>query len=202
MIAPPRSNRALVLGLVAIVAGMGGMAYAAVPLYKLFCQVTGFAGTPLRADAATGTVVDRTVTVILDATVNDALPWRFRAEERRVTLRIGEERLAFYRAENRSDRAVIGTATFNVSPAKAAPYFNKIQCFCFTEQRLEAGEAVEMPVSFFVDPAILDDPGTRDLREITLSYTFFRAVGDSAAAATRPGADSAGAVAAPAGRVN
>lgn len=202
MIAPPRSNRALVLGLVAIVAGMGGMAYAAVPLYKLFCQVTGFAGTPLRADAATGTVVDRTVTVILDATVNDALPWRFRAEERRVTLRIGEERLAFYRAENRSDRAVIGTATFNVSPAKAAPYFNKIQCFCFTEQRLEAGETVEMPVSFFVDPAILDDPGTRDLREITLSYTFFRAVGDSAAAATRPGADSAGAVAAPAGRVN
>jgi len=202
VIAPPRSNRALVLGLVAIVAGMGGMAYAAVPLYKLFCQVTGFAGTPLRADAATGTVVDRTVTVILDATVNDALPWRFRAEERRVTLRIGEERLAFYRAENRSDRAVIGTATFNVSPAKAAPYFNKIQCFCFTEQRLEAGETVEMPVSFFVDPAILDDPGTRDLREITLSYTFFRAVGDSAAAATRPGADSAGAVAAPAGRVN
>ena len=160
--------------LAGLVVAMVGLAYASVPLYKLFCQVTGFAGTPLRGDGPSTASVDETITIRFDANVQSQLPWRFEPIDRSVTIRIGENGLIAYRARNLSSQPLVGTATFNVTPEKAAPYFVKIQCFCFSEQRLDAGETVDMPVAFFVDPAILDDPGVRDLKTITLSYTFFR----------------------------
>ena len=160
------------------VGGMVGLAFASVPLYRLFCQVTGFGGTPKTVDvaapaatAATGKVF----TVMLDANVNPSLNWRFRPEVRKIKVRLGEETLALYKARNLADHAVTGTATFNVTPFKAAEYVSKIDCFCFTEQRLEAGQEVPMAVSFYIDPAILDDPDTRQLVDIVLSYTFYPA---------------------------
>ena len=181
-----RSRRVTALALVGIVAGMTGLAFASVPLYRLFCQVTGFGGTPrvaLDAEAGGADRDGRTITVRFDANVNPALPWRFRPEQRRVEVPLGESALAVYRAENLSDTAVIGTATFNVTPNKAAPYFVKVQCFCFDEQRLEPNGGIDMPVSFYVDPAIADDPDTRDVSTITLSYTFFRSPADSSQSA-------------------
>ena len=182
-----RSRNFAVLGLtLGIVVAMFGLVAASVPLYQLFCQVTGFGGTTQRADAPSDVVSDRQITVRFNADVNSKLPWRFQPAQRDVTLAIGEEGLAFYRATNLSARTVTGTATFNVTPFKAGPYFNKIQCFCFTEQTLKPGETVDMPVTFFVDPAILDDPDLADVHTITLSYTFFEAVGSSAAEEEKP----------------
>lgn len=185
-----RSRRVTALALIGVVVGMTGLAFASVPLYRLFCQVTGYGGTPrVAVDGPAAGSVDtagRTVTVRFDANVNPALPWRFRPEQRRVEVPLGESALAFYRAENLSDMPVIGTATFNVTPNKAAPYFVKVQCFCFDEQRLEAGAGVDMPVSFYVDPAIAEDPDTRDVSTITLSYTFFRAAADLSRSAAIP----------------
>lgn len=170
-----RSNRRVALGLASLVVGMVGVSYAAVPLYRWICQVTGFGGTTMRADKAPDSVGERVITVRFNADIAGAdLPWRFRPVEKQVTLRVGEERLAFYRASNLSKSAVTGTATFNVTPHKAAPYFNKLACFCFSEQELAAGETIDMPVSFFIDPAIVNDPKLRDVDTITLSYTFFR----------------------------
>ncbi len=157
-----------------VAAVMVGMSFAAVPLYEAFCRVTGFAGTPKVAEAAPDKAIERTIVIRFNADVDPALPWRFRAAQDKVKLRIGEQSLAFYRAKNLSDRAIIGTASFNVTPLKAGQYFNKIECFCFTEQRLEAGGEIDMPVAFFVDPAIADDPNLDDVREITLSYTFYQ----------------------------
>lgn len=174
-------NRAVAMVAVGVVAGMVGLAYASVPLYRLFCQVTGYGGTTQRAEAASEVVADRKITVRFNADVNSRLPWRFAPEQREVTLAIGETGLAFYRATNQSAETVTGTATFNVTPFKAGPYFNKIECFCFTEQALEPGQSVDMPVTFFVDPAILEDPDLADVHTITLSYTFFRAQADGAA---------------------
>lgn len=174
-------NRAVAMVAVGVVAGMVGLAYASVPLYRLFCQVTGYGGTTQRAEAAGEVVADRKITVRFNADVNSRLPWRFAPEQREVTLAIGETGLAFYRATNQSAETVTGTATFNVTPFKAGPYFNKIECFCFTEQALEPGQSVDMPVTFFVDPAILEDPDLADVHTITLSYTFFRARADGAA---------------------
>jgi cytochrome c oxidase assembly protein subunit 11 len=175
-----RRNGATAIVLCAIAAVMIGMSYAAVPLYRLFCQVTGFGGTTQVSEAATGAVSSRVITVRFDANTGGDLPWRFRPVQRRVDVRIGEETLAFYRAENRSGRRVVGTATFNVTPHKAGPYFDKIDCFCFTEQALDPGEVVDMPVSFFIDPAVLEDPDLDDVTTITLSYTFFeKESGDS-----------------------
>ena len=169
-----RSNRRVGLIAAAVVAGMTGMAFAAVPLYQMFCQVTGFAGTTQRADAAAGAVEGTTITVRFDSNVNQGLPWKFHQKQNTQTLKIGEQGMAFYQATNLSDEPVTGTATFNVSPDIAGSYFNKIECFCFTEQRLEPGQSVDMPVVYFIDPAILDDPQASKISEITLSYTFYK----------------------------
>ena len=152
---------------------MLGMAYAAVPLYQMFCQVTGFGGTTQRAAAAPPTALDRRVTVRFDANTAGGLTWTFQPDIPTLDVRIGEETLAFYRAKNTSQQPLTGTATFNVAPEAAGRYFNKIECFCFTEQTLKPGEAVEMPVSFFVDPDIVNDSDARHISQITLSYTFY-----------------------------
>jgi cytochrome c oxidase assembly protein subunit 11 len=182
MSAPERSeavrrNRRVALTCAAVVAGMTGLAFASAPLYDLFCRVTGFGGTPLRAESLPRNLdpSERTITVRFNANIGGQdMPWRFQPVQREVKVRPGEEMLVFYRASNPTGQAVSGQATFNVTPEKAGQYFNKIACFCFEEQKLEAGQSVDMPVSFFVDPAILSDPKTRDVSTITLSYTFFR----------------------------
>jgi len=170
-----RANRRVVISLVLLVGAMAGMSFAAVPLYRLFCATTGYGGTTMRADTAPHEVVDRKITVRFDANVSSGLSWNFAPEQREVTLKIGENALAFYRASNTSQAPLTGTATFNVTPEIAGSYFNKIECFCFTEQTLQPGQTADFPVSFFVDPAILKDPDAKNLQEITLSYTFFRA---------------------------
>lgn len=165
-----------------VVAGMTGLAFASVPLYQLFCQVTGFGGTPqVGLSEKSGVVVsDQRITVRFDANVSPSLPWRFKPEQREVEVRIGESSLAVYEAANLAERPVSGHATFNVTPYKAAQYFVKVACFCFDDQTLEPGQRVDMPVSFYVDPEILNDVNTRDVKTITLSYTFFRSEQDEA----------------------
>ena len=173
--ATPRKNRRLMVTLVLVVFGMIGMSYAAVPLYRIFCQVTGFGGTTQvsTAENAEGVeVIDRPMTVRFDAMAN-GLPWAFQPVERKVELKVGESIVAYYRAQNQSDRPVVGTATFNVTPLKAGQYFNKIECFCFTEQLLEPGQSIDMPVQFFIDPEIAKDRNLDEVKTITLSYTFF-----------------------------
>lgn len=154
---------------------MLGLGYASVPLYRIFCQVTGFGGTPGRVDeaqAATVKGVGRMITVRFDTNTERGLGWDFRPEVRKQDLPIGERKIAVFDARNDSGRDMVGQAVFNVSPEQAGQYFKKIQCFCFNEQKLAAGESVRMPVIYYVDPAILDDPNTRNIAEITLSYTF------------------------------
>ena len=168
------------LALSLIVCAMTGLAFASVPLYRLFCQVTGFGGTTQVAEELPETVAERLVTVRFNANVNPKLPWGFEPLDRTVTVRVGEPGLAFYRAVNQSEQPATGTATFNVTPLKVGQYFNKVQCFCFEEQRLDPGEAMEMGVSFFIDPAMLDDPNLVDITTVTLSYTFFRSLEDQA----------------------
>ena len=168
----PRRNRWTLTVLVAVVAGMVGGAYASVPLYRIFCQVTGFGGTTNVAKGPSERVSDRVITIRFDATVN-GVPWAFQPVQRSIRTHVGENTLAFYRAENHGSTAVTGTATFNVTPLKAGQYFSKIECFCFTEQRLEPGQSVDMPVSFFVDPALEKDRNLDDVTTITLSYTFY-----------------------------
>ena len=158
---------------------MVAMSFAAVPAYRAFCQVTGWGGTTQRAEADADRTLARKITVRFDANVNQGLAWRFKPEQASQTLQIGETGLAFYEAENQSSEPVSGSATFNVSPAKAGLYFRKIECFCFTRQTLQPGETVSMPVTYFVDPAIADDKNLDDVQTITLSYTFF-AFDDSA----------------------
>ena len=170
-----RGGRRTAAFLVGIVVAMGALAYASVPLYRLFCQVTGFGGTTQRAEQVAGPVLDREIEVRFNADISDDLAWSFRPVERTLRARVVEEVLAFYRAENIGSEVLVGSATFNVTPLKAGQYFSKIECFCFTEQRLGPGESVDMPVSFFVDPAIAEDPGLDDVSTITLSYTFFKA---------------------------
>lgn len=168
--------------LAGIVVGMIGLTYASVPLYRLFCQATGYDGSTARAARAPAAPIDRTVTVRFNADVNGALPWSFQPVQRQVTLRLGEPAVAYYRARNLSSQRITGTATFNVTPFAVGPYFNKIQCFCFTEQTLEPGQSADLAVQFFVDPRMLDDPELPDVRAVTLSYTFFRAAADPASA--------------------
>lgn len=171
-----RSHLRVVLPLMGVLVAMSTAVYYAVPLYQLFCQVTGFGGTVQRAEAAApGGTGTRVFTVRLDGSVDRTLPWSFRPVNREITMRAGEEKLGHYSARNKSDQPVTGTATFNVTPQKAGQYFVKVACFCFTKQRLAAGRSVDMPVSFYIDPAILKDPNLRDVRTITLSYTFYRA---------------------------
>jgi cytochrome c oxidase assembly protein subunit 11 len=156
-----------------IVVAMIGLSYAAVPLYRLFCEVTGFDGTPQRAAAAPGAVPGREITVDFDANTGPGLPWSFAPAQRRLTVRLGEEAIAHYRAANHAARPVTGTAVFNVTPDLAGRYFNKIQCFCFLEQTLQPGQSVDMPVVFFIDPKIAEDKDLASLSTITLSYTFY-----------------------------
>jgi len=174
----PSRNTRLALILAVVVCGMVGFSFAMVPLYSLFCQVTGWGGTTQMAEQAPAVVSDRVITVRFNADVNDKLPWTFGPVVREVKVKVGESRLAFFRASNVGEQAVTGTAAFNVTPLKAGQYFNKIACFCFTEQRLQPGETIDMPVSFFVDPAILADPNLDEVNTITLSYTFFRDLDD------------------------
>ncbi|KPP93373.1 MAG: cytochrome c oxidase assembly protein [Erythrobacter sp.] len=176
------SRRNLRTGLFALLfaAFMLGLGYAAVPLYDLFCRVTGFAGTTQVAsedDAARAAAagVNRTISVRFDASTASGMPWSFRPDQRTETVRIGERDIATYTAVNNSDEPITGTATFNVEPAQAGRYFQKVQCFCFTEQTLQPGEKVNMPVLFYIDPAIEQDEVMADVEQITLSYTFHRA---------------------------
>ena len=171
-------NRRIGLVCAGVVASMVALSFASAPLYRLFCQVTGFGGATLRAERAPDRVLDRVVTVRFNADVASDLPWTFRPSQRDVTVRIGERALAFYTATNNSDRPVTGQATFNVTPEKTGQYFNKLQCFCFEEQTLAPHQTVEMPVTFFVDPEIASNRNANDVREIILSYTFFRAAND------------------------
>jgi cytochrome c oxidase assembly protein subunit 11 len=160
---------------VAALAVMVGLVAASVPLYSLFCRVSGFGGTPRIASGTTGVPVGAgTVVVRFDGTVMKGLPWRFAPVRTSMRVRLGEPNIAYFSAENTSNEAITGTASFNVTPAKAGPYVDKIQCFCFSEQRLGPGQRVEMPVSFYIDPAIASDPNTSDVTTITLSYAFFR----------------------------
>lgn len=166
-------NRRLAAILTVVACGMVGMAFAAVPLYRVFCQVTGYGGTTQVADAAPQQVLDRTMTIRFEGFIDDDLPWRFRPEQRSVTVKVGEPALIFFKAENLSELPTAGVATFNVTPLKIGQYFNKVQCFCFNEQVLQPGEKVDMGVSFFVDPAIAEDANAAEVNTITLSYTFF-----------------------------
>jgi cytochrome c oxidase assembly protein subunit 11 len=155
-----------------LAATMVGVSFAAVPLYELFCDVTGFGGTPLRAEKAPGAVAGE-VGVRFDANIDPKLPWRFEPIRRTIRIAPGARTQVAYRATNLTARATTGQAMFNVTPAKAGQYFSKIECFCFVEQTLKGGQSFDMPVIFFVDPKIGDDPDTRNIDEITLSYTFY-----------------------------
>ena len=179
-------NLRTVGGSLAILMAMSVLVVYAVPLYQYFCRVTGYGGTTQTAAAAPATVGTRVITIRFNADVSPGLPWGFQPVRREIKVRVGERKLAFYAARNRSREAVTGTATFNVTPQKAGQYFNKIACFCFDKQRLEPGQAVDMPVSFFIDPAIVKDRNMDDVTTITLSYTFFRAVSGSGKPATAP----------------
>lgn len=166
------SSRNIALLCSAVVLGMIGLSYASVPLYRIFCQMTGFGGTTQRAQAAPEQVLTRQIIVRFDASVAKGLNWQFAPEQGPQTLKIGEVGLAFFRAKNLTDVPLSGTASFNVTPAKAGAYFSKIECFCFTEQQLAAGQEIDMPVQYFIDPSIEDDENMHDVKTITLSYTF------------------------------
>ena len=167
-----RKNARTAMLMALIVAAMIGVAFASVPLYRMFCQLTGFAGTPLRASEAPGAVAGE-VGVRFDANVHPGLPWRFEPAQTTVRVEPGARTQIFYKAQNLTARPITGQAVFNVSPDQAGKYFNKIECFCFTEQTLKGGQSVDMPVVFFVDPKIATDPDTKGIDEITLSYTFY-----------------------------
>lgn len=165
----PQRTLAQTLGVVVF---MGGLGFASVPLYDFFCRVTGYGGTTQVAQSESAVILDQTVRVRFDASKERGFPWEFRPVERTMDVRLGETNLAFYEAYNPTDRPVAGIASFNVTPFAAGVHFAKIHCFCFEFQVLQPGERVQMPVSFFVDPAMLDDPEARGIRQITLSYTF------------------------------
>ena len=178
-----RSNTRVALMAAGFALAMLALGFASVPLYRLFCQVTGFGGTTMRATESDAAIAERlaasagggTISVRFDASQDRGLPWRFVPAQNTQQVAIGQRQMAFYTARNNSDRAVTGRATFNVEPARAGPHFNKIQCFCFTEQTLQPGEEVRMPVLYYVDPKAKDDPAMKDVEQITLSYTFHRA---------------------------
>ncbi len=168
-----RSNGRLAMGLGVMVCGMVGLSFAAVPLYELFCQVTGYGGTTQVSEAMPDEILEREMKIRFDANVSPDLPWAFKPDQRQVSVKLGEPTLIFYVATNEAEVATAGTATFNVTPQKAGQYFNKVQCFCFTEQLLNPGQRMDMGVSFFVDPALAEDPNMAEVKTITLSYTFF-----------------------------
>jgi cytochrome c oxidase assembly protein subunit 11 len=172
-----RKNRKIGLTFFGVALAMLGLGYASVPLYRLFCQTTGFGGTPQiasEAKAATINVVDQTVSVRFDSNIDSDVPWSFKPEETTKTVKLGERYMAFFIAKNNSDKPITGQASYNIEPEQAAIYFNKIQCFCFTRQTLKPHEEVRMPVTFFVDPKMLKDENANDVEQITLSYTFHK----------------------------
>ena len=166
----PQKTVSQTVGLVVV---MGGLAWASVPFYDWFCRVTGFGGTPGISETADTDILDQTITVRFDASLDSKMPWEFKPVEREMTLRIGETGLAFYEAYNPSGRPVAGSASYNVAPYQAGGFFSKIQCFCFEEQVLQPGERVLMPVTFYVDPEIVTDRDAKYVHTITLSYTFY-----------------------------
>lgn len=167
------SNAVIAMACVAFFVAMIGMSYAAVPLYRIFCQVTGYGGTTQRVEQASDSILDRKITVRFDANTAGGLPWQFEPVQRELTMRIGETVKAHYTARNLFDMPTRGRATFNVIPLSAGAYFNKIECFCFTDTELKPDETLDMPVVFFVDPDIVDVPELENVGSITLSYTFF-----------------------------
>ena len=174
-------NLRVAFGAATLVCVMLGLSFAAVPFYKAFCKATGFGGTTQRADAAPAKSTDQVISIRFDANTSGALNWDFQPRQTEMKIKIGEQALAFFDAKNISDKALTGSAVFNVTPPAAGAYFNKIQCFCFTKQTLNAGETKEFPVSYFVDPAILEDADAKGIHEITLSYTFYPAEADKPA---------------------
>ena len=166
----PQRTALLTVGVVLL---MGSLAWAAVPFYDWFCRVTGFGGITDTAEAGSDVILDETITVRFDGSLERDMPWTFKPAQREMEVRIGETALAFYEATNPTDRTVAGQASYNVTPYDAGGFFDKIDCFCFTEQVLEPGESVMMPVSFYVDPAIVDDREGQYVHTITLSYTFY-----------------------------
>jgi cytochrome c oxidase assembly protein subunit 11 len=187
-------------GLIAFAAALAmlGVGYAAVPLYRLFCQVTGFGGTTMRAteaeaaraEAASVEVASRVMTVRFDANVARGFPWQFAPAQVKDRVSVGARDMAIYTAKNLSDKPITGTATFNVEPERVGKYFNKVQCFCFTEQTLQPGQEVRMPVLYFIDPAIMQDEEARDVEAVTLSYTFHPIAGETAKGLDRTGSGS------------
>ncbi|WP_374651706.1 cytochrome c oxidase assembly protein [Rhizorhabdus sp.] len=175
MIAPEARNKRVGAIALMIALGMLALGYASVPLYRMFCQATGFGGTTQRSETgvAPGAVVGKMIDVRFDANVSPSLPWQFGPEKKVARVAIGARQMAFFTATNLSDRPITGTAAFNVTPEIAGAYFTKIQCFCFTQQTLKPGETIRMPVIYYVDPAILTDKEAGKLNEITLSYTFY-----------------------------
>lgn len=190
--APRSRNDAVVVGVcLAFVGGMIGMSYAAVPLYDMFCRVTGYNGTTQRVEQVSTTILDRKMTVTFDANVAPGLPWEFKPLQREVTLRIGETAQVEFEAKNTSDVPTTGQAIFNVTPMVAGAYFNKVQCFCFNETELKPGETLKMPVVFYIDPDIVNTPETNNIGTLTLSYTFYPRE-NAKPVALRSGADGAG----------
>ncbi|WP_341211956.1 cytochrome c oxidase assembly protein [uncultured Limimaricola sp.] len=187
-----RKLRRTALQTAGVVVVMGALAWASVPFYSWFCRVTGFGGATSVAEAGSDTVLDQSITVRFDASLDRGMPWTFKPVERQMELKIGETGLAFYEAHNPTDHPVAGQAAYNVAPYAAGGYFEKIECFCFTEQVLQPGETVLMPVSFFVDPAIVEDREAKYVHEITLSYTFYEIdlPQDTETAALAPGNES------------
>jgi cytochrome c oxidase assembly protein subunit 11 len=187
---PKRRHQIVALSLAGFVAAMVGLSFVSVPLYRAFCQATGYGGLPQRAERAPGPVLDRTIRIRFDANVDGALPWTFTPVERTMDVKIGETVLAFFKASNRAAVPVTGQAIFNVAPELTGRYFTKIECFCFKQQTLQAGQSVEMPVTFFVDPKIVEDDDTKNISEITLSYTFYRSDKDPGLASAPEGGKS------------
>ncbi len=176
---PRRSSTVIAAALAAVIAGMAGLSFASVPLYRMFCAATGYGGTPKIGPERSASVSQRSITVRFNADANPGLPWQFAPEQKQVTLQLGEEQVAFYAARNEAAEPVTGIALYNVTPDKAAKYFHKTACFCFNQQTLAPGQAMQFPVSFWVDPAIADDPNTAGIGTVTLSYTFFRSLEDA-----------------------
>ncbi|NEJ02872.1 cytochrome c oxidase assembly protein [Rhizobium ruizarguesonis] len=184
-----RNNGAVVMMCLSFVFGMGAMSYAAVPLYRIFCQVTGYNGTTQRVDQVSSVVLDRTMRVTFDANVAPGLQWEFKPVQREVNPKIGETIQVNFTAENRSNETQRGQAVFNVTPGEAGVYFNKVQCFCFTETDLKPGEKLDMPVVFYIDPEIVKAVESRDIHTVTLSYTFYPKEGPKPVASNEGGAE-------------
>lgn len=176
-----RRGNLILLGIFASIAiGMVGLSFAAIPLYRAFCQATGYGGTPKIGEAQAPGGNGRTIQVRFNADIYPGLPWSFSPDQVQITVPLGEDHLASYTAHNEADTAVTGVALYNITPGKAAKYFHKTACFCFNQQTLQAGQTMDFPLSFWVDPAISTDPDTSDVKTVTLSYTFFRTLQDAA----------------------